>query len=76
MQRECQISALVSSTTRMLLEKHARATGVKKGHLVALRRVTYDKTRVYSSHDHLSPEERLRLLGQLWEGLSAGSPTD
>ena len=34
MERESQISAVVSSTTRMLLEKHARATGLKKGHLV------------------------------------------
>jgi len=34
MQRASQISALVSSTTRMLLEEHVRATGVKKGHLV------------------------------------------
>ena len=34
MDRETQISATVSSTTRMLLEKHARATGVKKGHLI------------------------------------------
>ena len=29
-----QISALVSRTTRDLLERHVRATGVKKGHLV------------------------------------------
>jgi hypothetical protein len=29
-----QISALISGTTRDLLEKHVRATGVKKGHLV------------------------------------------
>jgi hypothetical protein len=29
-----QISALVSDTTRELLERHVRATGVKKGHLV------------------------------------------
>lgn len=34
MERGSQISALVSSTTRMLLEEHVRATGVKKGHLV------------------------------------------
>ncbi len=34
MDRESQISAAVSSTTRMLLEKHVRATGVKKGHLI------------------------------------------
>lgn len=29
-----QISALVSRTTKELLERHVRATGVKKGHLV------------------------------------------
>jgi hypothetical protein len=34
MQKETQISALVSRTTRELLERHVRATGVKKGHLV------------------------------------------
>ena len=34
MEREIQISALVSRTTRDLLERHVRATGVKKGHLV------------------------------------------
>jgi hypothetical protein len=34
MGKESQISALVSETTRDLLERHVRATGVKKGHLV------------------------------------------
>lgn len=34
MPKETQISALISETTRELLEKHVRATGVKKGHLV------------------------------------------
>ena len=34
MQREAQISAPVSSTTQMLLDKYVRATGVKKGHLL------------------------------------------
>ena len=34
MARETQISALISETTRNLLEKHVRATGVKKGYLV------------------------------------------
>lgn len=34
MEKETQISALVSLTTRELLERHVRATGVKKGHLV------------------------------------------
>lgn len=34
MERETQISALVSRTTSNLLERHVRATGVKKGHLV------------------------------------------
>ena|SRR5260221_291873 len=32
--KETQISAIVSETTRDRLEKHVRATGVKKGHLV------------------------------------------
>jgi hypothetical protein len=31
---ETQISALVSRTTKELLERHVRATGVKTGHLV------------------------------------------
>jgi hypothetical protein len=31
---EFRISAVVSSTTRTLLEEHARATGVKKGRLI------------------------------------------
>lgn len=34
MKRATQISALVSPTTRELLERHVRATGVKKGYLV------------------------------------------
>ncbi len=34
MEKETQISALVSTTTKELLEKHVRATGIKKGHLV------------------------------------------
>ena len=34
MAKEQQISAFVSETTRDLLDKHVRATGVKKGHLV------------------------------------------
>lgn len=34
MPKQTQISALISKTTRILLEKHVRATGVKKGHLV------------------------------------------
>jgi len=34
MEKETQISALVSTTTKELLERHVRATGVKKGHLV------------------------------------------
>jgi hypothetical protein len=34
MSKATQISALISQTTRELLEKHVRATGVKKGHLV------------------------------------------
>jgi hypothetical protein len=34
MEKETQISALVSVTTKELLETHVRATGVKKGHLV------------------------------------------
>jgi hypothetical protein len=34
MQKETQISAVVSQSTRDLLERHVRATGVKKGYLV------------------------------------------
>lgn len=34
MERETQISASISETTKELLERHVRATGVKKGHLV------------------------------------------
>ena len=34
MPKETQISAIISATTRERLEKHARATGMKKGHLV------------------------------------------
>jgi hypothetical protein len=34
MERETQISAVVSRTTSELLDQHVRATGVKKGHLV------------------------------------------
>ena len=32
--RETQISAIVSHSTSELLDRHVRATGVKKGHLV------------------------------------------
>lgn len=34
MAKPTQISALISETTRVLLESHVRATGVKKGYLV------------------------------------------
>jgi hypothetical protein len=34
MKRQTQISAMVSPTTKDLLERHVRATGVKKGHLL------------------------------------------
>ena len=34
MNRETQISAIVSRTTSDLLERHVRATGMKKGRLV------------------------------------------
>lgn len=34
MKTATQISAFVSPTTKQLLERHVRATGVKKGHLV------------------------------------------
>ena len=34
MEKECQISALISPATRALLEQYVRATGIKKGHLV------------------------------------------
>jgi hypothetical protein len=34
MESEVQISALISRTTKALLERHVRATGVKKGHLI------------------------------------------
>ena len=34
MEKEIQISAVVSKTTKMLLERHARASGIKKGRLV------------------------------------------
>jgi hypothetical protein len=34
MQKETQISALVSRETKLLLERHVRATGMKKGRLV------------------------------------------
>jgi hypothetical protein len=34
MAKQTQISAQISETTRKLMEKHVRRTGVKKGHLV------------------------------------------
>ena len=34
MEQETQISAVVSRSTKELLERYVRATGVKKGHLV------------------------------------------
>jgi hypothetical protein len=34
MKDDTQISAVVSRTTRELLERYVRATGVKKGHLI------------------------------------------
>lgn len=34
MEREAQISAVIPVTTRDLLERHVRATGVKKGRLI------------------------------------------
>ena len=34
MAKDTQISAQISETTRDLLERHTRQTGVKKGHLI------------------------------------------
>jgi len=34
MPKEVQISAVVDATTKDLLDRHVRATGVKKGHLL------------------------------------------
>lgn len=34
MSDETQVSALISRTTKELLDQHVRATGVKKGHLI------------------------------------------
>ena len=34
MPKEVQISAIVDATTKALLDRHVRATGVKKGHLL------------------------------------------
>jgi hypothetical protein len=34
MAKETQISAQISDTTRKLMEKHVRRTGIKKGHLI------------------------------------------
>jgi hypothetical protein len=34
MEREAQISAVIPATTRDLLERHVRATGMKKGRLI------------------------------------------
>ena len=34
MPKEVQISAIIDASTKALLERHVRATGVKKGHLV------------------------------------------
>jgi len=34
MAKDIQISAQISETTRELMERHVRQTGVKKGHLV------------------------------------------
>ena len=34
MSKDSQISAVISETTKQLMERHVRATGVKKGHLV------------------------------------------
>jgi hypothetical protein len=34
--KETQISAVVSDTTKELLERHVRETGVKKGHVVEM----------------------------------------
>ena len=32
--KDCQISAVISESTKELMERHVRATGVKRGHLV------------------------------------------
>ena len=34
MEKQIQIAAFISPTTKDLLERHSRTTGVKKGHLV------------------------------------------
>lgn len=34
MEKETQLSARISQSTKELLERHVRSTGVKKGHLI------------------------------------------
>jgi len=34
MRKETQISAVISETTNELLDRHIRATGIEKGHLI------------------------------------------
>ena len=79
MQKEIQISAFVSKTTKELLEKHVRATGVKRGHLVEealqhhLRALNELPTDVIV-HPRLvvSRESGDRILRQM----ASGKPTD
>lgn len=69
---EVQISAFISAATKDLLEKHARASGVKKGHVVemallhhlqALRELPADV--IIPPRLVVSKEEGERLLGRI-----------
>lgn len=49
MPKNTQISAQISDTTRKLMDRHVRRTGIKKGHLVERRREARS-SRLYAKY--------------------------
>ncbi len=80
MTRATQISAPISQETKDLLEKHVKATGIKKGHLIesALR---YHLRALHELPADVLVPTRLVLTRQSFEDVadrlrSRGPPTD
>jgi hypothetical protein len=83
MEKEIQISAIISRTTKQLLERHARSTGIKKGHLIeealrhhllALQELPADA--VIHPKLVVSPESGKAVLDQIEGGKSAKALRD
>ena len=80
MSKETQISAQISETTRKLMEKHVRRTGVKKGHFIELA-LRYHLRALHELPADILIPPRLVLTSRSFKDLvdrlqSPGEPTE